>query len=259
MLARTAAYCAVALALAAVIWSSPLSAPVHAADLDDVLDRVDRLQRELNALQRQVYRGEVPAGTAAAGTPGAAAGDLQAGPIAARINIRLNAIEQELQTLTGMIEEIRFRTDQANQRLDKLVGDVDFRLSQIERTVGISTTAPPATDTAQAPADEMGRPLQSAPAASEPATAAGAATAGAATAGATTEAPPPSESTGTLFEGQFQQAQQRAKSGQQSAAAAPPQQSPASTAPATPVAQTILPDAPPEDRYTFAFNLLRKQ
>jgi tol-pal system protein YbgF len=61
----------------------------------------------------------------------AGTGDVQ--PAIARMELRLTALETELREATGRSEEISYRLDQINQRLEKLVGDVDFRLNQLEK------------------------------------------------------------------------------------------------------------------------------
>ena len=151
--------------------------------MQELLNRVDRLQRELSTLQRQVYRGEAPPPAAAlplspaSGDPGNAA----------RNSIRISQLENELQTLTGRIEEIGFRTQQIQARLEQLVSDMDRRLTALEggpqrgdipqeddarSNVGL-TLQPPA---AAAPAGSPGvTPLPSPPQAAAPGIARGAA------------------------------------------------------------------------------------
>lgn len=92
--------------------------------LKGLVDRVDRLQRELQTLQRQVYKGEPP--------PDAAqgfAGDLAPGGSAvARLELRLTELEGQIRLLTGQVEEATFRNRQLEQRLV----DVETRLEQTE-------------------------------------------------------------------------------------------------------------------------------
>lgn len=92
--------------------------------------QVERLQRELSALQRQVYRGEAPPASAAGAAP--AGGDLT-GTQAARVELRLSQFESELRALTGQIEQFGFKVNQIDRRLDNLVADVDLRLQNLEQ------------------------------------------------------------------------------------------------------------------------------
>ena len=95
-----------------------------------LIDRIDRLQRELVTLQRQVYKGEAPPASAA----GAAAGTIGiTTTAAARIGQRLSQFEAELRTLTGQVEETVYRNNQLRERLERLATETDFRLLQLEQ------------------------------------------------------------------------------------------------------------------------------
>ncbi|HEY5597455.1 MAG TPA: tol-pal system protein YbgF [Kiloniellales bacterium] len=113
----------------AVLLALPPAAPAQDAQLQGLIDRIDRLQRELITLQRQVYRGEAP--------PAPAELPAEAGPPSttamARIELRLSQFENELRSLTGQIEEASFRYSQMSERLDRLAADLDFRLQRLEQ------------------------------------------------------------------------------------------------------------------------------
>jgi tol-pal system protein YbgF len=121
------------------------------AQVQGLIDRVDRLQRELVTLQRQVYRGETPPEPAAL-----PAGDGNTAPGAlARIELRLSQFENELRSLTGQVEEASFRYNQVSERLDRLAADLDVRLQRLEQaTPGLAATPGP-QGAAGAPADLM--------------------------------------------------------------------------------------------------------
>ena len=103
-------------------------------ELQNLIQRVDRLQREISTLQRQVYAGgEIP--QPAPGAPVAAGEDVQPA-VAARLHTRLSDLENQLRNLTGQIEQANFEVSQVMVRLDKLVGDVDFRLRELEARMG---------------------------------------------------------------------------------------------------------------------------
>ncbi len=107
---------------------------------NDLGTEVRRLRDDLNALQRQVYRG-------APLPPGAAApvgGDLS-GEIATRLSDRIQSLETQIQQLTGRTEELDYRSTQMQRRLDKLVEDIDFRLTAIEKGTAASPAATPPT------------------------------------------------------------------------------------------------------------------
>jgi tol-pal system protein YbgF len=128
LLAENARRCAgVILAATLMLTAAVTGAAAQDADLQSVVDRLDRLERDINTLSRTVYRGEKPppsAGDAAAASSGAAA---------AQIGVRVNELETELRSLTGMVEKLSYEVSQVNRRLDNVVADLEFRLSNIEQ------------------------------------------------------------------------------------------------------------------------------
>jgi tol-pal system protein YbgF len=120
-----------------------LAVPPHRAgaqeseDYRPILDRLDRLERDLNLLQRQVYRGKVESGDGAGAAPGVAETAVPAGG-AADMEVRLGGLETELRSTTGRMEEMKHAIDELRTRLDKLVADVDTRLSAMEQNVAKS-------------------------------------------------------------------------------------------------------------------------
>jgi tol-pal system protein YbgF len=111
-------------------------------DLRPLLDRLDRMERDMNQLQRQVYRGgstsgaPVPAPSPDSGT-------------AVNLELRLDQLETQTRTMTGSLEEANYSIDQLKRRLDKLVSDIDQRFTQLEHPgapvpgAGANPAAPP--------------------------------------------------------------------------------------------------------------------
>jgi tol-pal system protein YbgF len=120
---------------------------VHAQDNRDLrplLDRLDRMERDMNQLQRQVYRGGSTSGAPVPG-PSPDSGT------AVNLELRLDQLETQMRTMTGSVEEASYSIDQVKRRLDKLVADVDQRLSQLEHP-GAAPAGPPfAANAAPAP------------------------------------------------------------------------------------------------------------
>ena len=206
------------------------AAAAHAQDVRALVDRVERLQRDMDTLQRQVYRGgQVPA------APGGAPPVVQVAPMGAsdlsnaavsRFETRIAQLEETLRDLTGKLEEISYANEQTRRQLDKLSGDVDVRFQELER-------ARPPQGQAQAAAPPPPSQQQSAANPALPATTSG--------------------NLGSMTQGQLQA---NAPAAPPPAGAPRPGQPPQQAArPPAPVA-SILPDGSAEDQYKFAFNIL---
>ncbi len=103
-----------------LVSASPILA--QSKDLTPILDRLQRLERDIKTLNIQI------AGSGAGVGGGASTGTL---PVA-RITVRLSDLEAELRGTTGRVETITNQIEQVGLRLDKLITDLDFRLSAIE-------------------------------------------------------------------------------------------------------------------------------
>jgi tol-pal system protein YbgF len=83
-------------------------------------ERLDRIERDLSMLQRQVYRdGGEPA------QPGIAGGNT-----AVDVQVRMDRVEQQMRDLTGRVENMTNEVEQLRQRLEQVNSDIDVRLSQ---------------------------------------------------------------------------------------------------------------------------------
>ncbi len=100
------------------------------ADLRQVLEELNRIRGDLTDVQRYVYRGATVPAVGAAGP--VAAGTLTPDQ-AARLEVRIGQIEDEMRALTGTVEEVAHGIAQVVDRLDRLVADVDFRFTAIEQ------------------------------------------------------------------------------------------------------------------------------
>lgn len=114
--------------------SLPIAWPAAAQDATAkaLSDRLIRLERQISDLERYTYRegkAPVPSSTGA----GAATGSHPTAGQLADAELRLSRLEAQLRQLNGEIERMGHEVRTFGQRLDKLVGDVDFRLTEIER------------------------------------------------------------------------------------------------------------------------------
>ncbi|HSK39992.1 MAG TPA: tol-pal system protein YbgF [Arenibaculum sp.] len=118
-----------------------LLTPVHAQaqDVRTLLNRLNRLETDVQTLNQQVYRGTAapaPLDGRADGAPGGLPSSL-----AADFEVRLTRMEREIQVLTGKYEEAAFAASQVRDRLDTLRTDLDYRLSEIESKLSAGDTA----------------------------------------------------------------------------------------------------------------------
>jgi tol-pal system protein YbgF len=83
-------------------------------------ERLDRIERDLSMLQRQVYRDG--GDTAPAGVAG--------GSTAVNLQVRMDRVEQQMRDLTGRVENMTNEVEQLRQRLEQVNSDIDVRLGQ---------------------------------------------------------------------------------------------------------------------------------
>ncbi len=102
--------------------------PVRAQsqDMRPILERLDRLERDLNQVQRQVYRSQVGGGPAPVLPP---SGDTNN---AVDVSIRMDQLEEQMRRLTGRLEELQNGVSQLGTRLDKMQADNEVRFQQLE-------------------------------------------------------------------------------------------------------------------------------
>ncbi len=155
----------VMVALAALLVASTWvvqPARAQSQDVGALSDRLERLQRDVDVLQRQLAR---QGGSSRSGSAAASSGssDVSASFID-RTESRFESVEQQLRDLTGRIEQLSYQVTQLSNRLDKLVSDVDFRLNALEKGTpapagGAAPGAPPPASPAPAPSQgSLGAP-----------------------------------------------------------------------------------------------------
>jgi tol-pal system protein YbgF len=107
-----------AAALLALLAVTVPSLPAPAQDLTTE-ERLERLERDLSMLQRQVY-------SRSGGAP--ELGEDSGNP--ADVEVRMERLEQQMRDLTGHLEEVANQLDQLRQRVEQINSDIGVRLGQ---------------------------------------------------------------------------------------------------------------------------------
>jgi TolA-binding protein len=112
--------------------------------------RVDKLEQEMRSVQRKVFPGGNVEPEIRQPVEPAVLGGVPAGSAVSDLNARVDALEAQLATLTGQIEQNGFRTRQLEEALNRFRTDSEARLTQIE--AARSAPAPVAAAQVQEPA-----------------------------------------------------------------------------------------------------------
>jgi tol-pal system protein YbgF len=107
----------------------PLVFIAHSAvaqeDMSALSERLERLERDVTFVQKQVYR---------SGGSSAAGGQSGAMPAnAGQLQVRLSQIDEEMRQIRGLIENSQFESRRVAMDLKKLTEDVDYRLRALEQ------------------------------------------------------------------------------------------------------------------------------
>lgn len=108
------------------------------SDTRGLVDRLDRLERDLNTLQSQVYRSGGPTvitSPSAGGGSRASGGSLN-GDAYSMLDDRISTLENQLRDLTGQVEKANFAASQVSAKLDRMQADNDFRFKDLESKIG---------------------------------------------------------------------------------------------------------------------------
>jgi len=140
------------------------AAPALAQRAEPVDRRLDRIEQQLRAVQRRVFPGgnnQVVEPEIGAETPRGPGGS-PSGEALSGLTARVDALEAQLRTLTGQVEEQGFRSRQIEEQIARLRADLTQRLERIEAPV---VAAPPPPVSRPAPAAEEPPAAEPAPAA----------------------------------------------------------------------------------------------
>lgn len=134
-------------------WSQELN-------LNALLQRLDRLDRDLASVQRLLATEGVPASALEAAAP-TAASDAQG---ASRQQILIDQWEEQIRLLTGQVEEAQYQIRQLTSQVANATADVETRLAAIEQklttgSVPLAEAQPQTTFPQTTPSPETGTPV----------------------------------------------------------------------------------------------------
>ena len=99
------------------------------ATVDDVAQRIERLEREIDDLRAIAYGGQgIASQNGQSSGPQRTVGD----PSLSRVLVRLDQLEAEIRSLTGQVEELNFKVQQSAAEIQSLSQDTDYRLQALE-------------------------------------------------------------------------------------------------------------------------------
>ena len=122
--------------LLAIVLMAGVAMPAGAQQGDRIDRRVDRLEQEMRAVQRRVFPGaNVPYVGPEIGEPAAAAeqGGVPSGSAVADLTARVDALESQLASMTGQIEQNANRLRQLETAFASLRESTGSRLEALER------------------------------------------------------------------------------------------------------------------------------
>ena len=122
-----AASCAFTLVALMAIWPA-VNASADDTDLRAVNNRLDRIEREVNDIQRNYGSGGGSGSSSSSDSAPVAASDSSVGGL----QVRLNDVEQQLRDLTGRVEELGHKLDQATQDLQSYKEANDLRFQELQ-------------------------------------------------------------------------------------------------------------------------------
>jgi tol-pal system protein YbgF len=125
------------------------AAPALAQDAN-LSRELERLRRDLNDLQRYVYKGGKTQAGAAAGAGQPAAGSA----VVSRMQLQITQMQTQVRTINGRVEEVQHGLSLLEKRLDRMADDLELRLRNIED--GIAAGAAPAAPAPTAASGESG-------------------------------------------------------------------------------------------------------
>ncbi len=129
--------------LGAASAGTALAQSAGSPDVQSLINKIDRLQNDMNTLQRQVYRGAAP--SSASNGEGSSPALATEPNLAAAMQVRLDEIETQMRAFTGRLEETNHAISELTKKLETLASDIEVRFRTAGAAPGAATGAGPAT------------------------------------------------------------------------------------------------------------------
>jgi tol-pal system protein YbgF len=117
------------------VFATAALAPAARSQDATTQERLDRLERDLSMLQRQVYRDGVSPGEDA--NPGGSSN------LAVDTQIRMQRLEEEMRDLTGKVQDEANEVQQLRQRIEQINSDIDVRFGELGQAGSQARTSEP--------------------------------------------------------------------------------------------------------------------
>ena len=112
------------------------------SDLGAISDKLNRLERDIQSLSRSFYKGKQLPNVSGQKSPKEDPLPNVGNAYIIRLEDRLAEMKAELQTSTSRMESVSHALEGIKSRVDKLVSDIDFRLTRLENFTKRNTTGP---------------------------------------------------------------------------------------------------------------------
>lgn len=133
--------------LGSVCVSLPLAFPASAQTYDN---RLERLERDLMLMQKDIYRNNA----AAASGQAAPSAPMQPAEIA-RIEVRFTQFDERLRAMEGRLEELEFENRKLRESMDRFKQDVELRFQQSQPAPALLNGDTPAANMPAATASSV--------------------------------------------------------------------------------------------------------
>ena len=228
-----------------------------AQDVQALIDRIDRLERDIRALNIHIAKGATgtlpdlsseQSDTAFAASSTSGLGNASV----ARIDARIAALESDVRVATGSMEEMDHRIFQISTQLEKLMTDIDYRLSALEQGGAGSSSVASGMNSGMATSSEL--QINTVPAVGDVTSAMSQSASGV---------------LGSISESELQEISDQAATNQDQTTISPPSVQEQSTVSAVPQVvdstqdqtasqSAALSSVTPQEEYTHAFGLMRQ-